>query len=302
MYKRQAGRTLRADYRIVRPDGAIRYISGVGKPMVENDSLSEYVGTATDITVRREADDALRTTQADLARVARATTVGQLTASIAHEINQPLMSIVSNAGASLRWLDREEPELGAAREGLLDIVSEAQRAGEMIKSLQALTRNAKPSLAPVDLHETVRHILKISRRELERRDVRVRLSFTSHTAWVMGDTIQLQQVLLNLVINAIEAMIDVHQRPRVLAIASWSVTGEQIQVRVEDNGVGLSNQDMTQVFEPFFTRKENGMGMGLAICRSIVDAHGGSLHAARNAPQGSAFILTLPTIEPPCNA
>jgi len=297
-----AGRTLRAEYRIVRPDGAIRYISGVGKPMIEDDSFSEYVGTATDITVRREADDALRTMQADLARVARATTVGQLTASIAHEINQPLMSIVSNAGASLRWLDREEPELSAAREGLLDIASEAQRAGEMIKSLQALTRNAKPSLAPVDLHDTVRHILKISRRELERRDVRVRLSFTSHSAWVMGDTIQLQQVLLNLVINAIEAMIDVHERPRVLALASWSMTDEHIQIRVEDNGVGLTDQDMTRVFEPFFTRKENGMGMGLAICRSIVDAHGGSLHATRNVPQGSAFILALPTIEPPCSA
>ena len=144
--------TIRVEHRIVRADGSVRYLAAIGKPLPADDGTLHYVGTVTDITGRREAEDALRSAQADLARVARATTVGQLTASIAHEINQPLMSIVSNAGASLRWLARATPDIDNAREGLEAIRSEGQRAGDMIRSLQALTRNAAPVLARVDLH------------------------------------------------------------------------------------------------------------------------------------------------------
>jgi len=298
---------IRVEYRIVRADGSVRYVAGIGKPLAADADADadadtfEYVGTATDVTTRRHAEDALRNAQADLARVARATTVGQLTASIAHEINQPLMSIVSNAGASLRWLARDKPEIGYAREGLLAISSEGQRAGDMIRSLQALTRNAAPVLAGVDMHEAIRHILAISRSEIERREVSVQQALHADTFSVFGDGVQLQQVLLNLVVNAVEAMSDIAGRARVLTVAT-RVTGDAaLEVSVADTGTGLGSEAIELVFEPFYTTKENGMGMGLAICRSIVEAHRGRLHAASREPCGSVFAFTLPLCLAPGN-
>ncbi|MCY0854618.1 GAF domain-containing sensor histidine kinase [Cupriavidus sp. D39] len=287
-------RPIRVEYRVVRSDGEIRYLASIGKPLsVDGDAL-DYVGTVTDVTMRRQGEDALRNAQADLARVARATTVGQLTASIAHEINQPLMSIVSNAGASLRWLDRAQPEIGNAREGLVAIASEGQRAGDMIRSLQALTRNAAPVLAAVDMHEAIRHILAIARSEIERRQVSLQLAMDAPSSRVFGDGVQLQQVLLNLVINAVEAMSEVTDRLRMLRVASDIVEGVYLQVSVEDTGIGLSNDAIKHAFEPFYTTKINGMGMGLAICRSIVEAHNGRLYAAPRLPHGCVFAFIIP--------
>lgn len=290
-------KTLLAEYRIVRSDGAVRYLSGIGKPVSDNSESNDYVGTVTDITTRRAAEDALQVAQADLARVARATTVGQLTASIAHEINQPLMSIVSNGGASLRWLDRNPPELDEARASLQDIVSEAGRAGDIIQSLQALTRNCEPVLARVNLHDTVSHILAISRSELKRHAVSLQLSLEADTPYVLGDDVQLQQVLLNLVINAIDAMSEVWSRPRILSISSSIPEAQRIRICVEDTGVGLNPKAAEQVFEAFYTTKSNGMGMGLAICRSIIEAHHGVLRASRRQPHGSVFSFVLPILD-----
>ncbi|WP_066741018.1 ATP-binding sensor histidine kinase [Cupriavidus sp. D384] len=286
--------TVRVEHRIVRADGSIRYLAAVGKPLPGDNGELDYVGTVTDITARRQAEDALRSAQADLARVARATTVGQLTASIAHEVNQPLMSIVSNAGASLRWLARATPDIANAREGLEAIRSEGQRAGDMIRSLQALTRNAAPVLAQVDIHQAVRHILAISRNEIERRQIALKLSLNAEPAHAFGDDIQLQQVILNLVLNAIDAMSDVHDRPRVLHLATRLVDDHLLELSVADTGTGIG-QDLTeQVFEPFYTTKVNGMGMGLAICKSIVEAHRGQLRAEALAPHGSRFAFAIP--------
>ncbi|WP_051516754.1 ATP-binding protein [Herbaspirillum sp. RV1423] len=288
------GGTIRVEHRICRKSGEVRYISGIGKPFYVDGKFTEYVGTATDITSRRQAEDALRVAQADLARVSRATTVGQLTASIAHEINQPLMSIVSNAGASLRWLDRDPALLENARAGLRDIVTEGQRAGDMIQSLQRLTRNTEPVFERVNLNAAIRHILAISRSEIERREVSLTLSLTQENLYVMGDFVQIQQVLLNLVINAIEAMADIRTRPRVLTISSSSLNDGSITVVIEDTGEGIAADATTRIFDAFYTTKKNGMGMGLAICRSIIENHRGRLQAALRQPYGTTLWFDLP--------
>jgi predicted ATPase/signal transduction histidine kinase len=289
-----AEQSIRVEYRIVKSDGTIRHLAGIGTPLISEGSALEYVGTATDITTRRQAEDALRVAQADLARVTRATTVGQLTASIAHEINQPLMSIVANAGASLRWLDREIPEMERARDGLIAIASEGRRAGEMIQSLQALTRNSPPVFAALDMHDAIRHILAIARSELERRRISLQLALNAGCFIVLGDGVQIQQVLLNLVINAVEAMSEVADRPRILAISSAVTEPGYLQVSVEDTGTGLSEDAARHAFDPFYTTKKNGMGMGLAICQSIVAAHKGRLSVNARQPHGSVFAFIIP--------
>lgn len=290
------GGTIRVEHRICRRDtGEVRYISGIGKPVWVDGTFVEYVGTATDITVRRQADFAMRVAQADLERVARANTVGQLTASIAHEVNQPLMSIVSNAGASLRWLDRDPPQLENARAGLRDIVAEGQRAGGMIAGLRGLTRNAEPVFERVSLNAAIRHILDISRSELQRREVSLVLALAPDEAWVLGDAVQLQQVLLNLVVNAIEAMAAVRGRARVLTVSSAGC-GERVEVAVQDTGEGIAPDAMSRIFDAFYTTKDSGMGMGLAICRSIVEHHRGRLKAAAASPLGTVMRFDLPRV------
>ena len=290
---------VRVEYRIVGDDGAVRYILGVGEPMGGDGEVDTYVGTAIDITERRAAEDTLRTAQAELARVARVTTVGQLTASIAHEVSQPLMSISSNAGASLRWLERDPPQLDQVRRGLQDIAAQSQRAGGIIQGLQALTRKSTPVHEPVDLHTAIRHILSISRNELERHDVALELSLQAASGWVMGDAVQLQQVLLNIVINAIEAMSESPRQARTLAISSLSNGAGQIGLRVDDSGIGLDAAMAGHIFEAFYSTKDKGMGMGLAICRSIIEAHCGCVTAQPRLPHGCSILFTLPETPAP---
>ncbi|ASU37772.1 hypothetical protein hmeg3_05320 [Herbaspirillum sp. meg3] len=297
------GGVIRVEHRICRKSGEVRYISGIGKPFYVDGKFTEYVGTATDITSRRHAEDALRVAQADLARVSRATTVGQLTASIAHEINQPLMSIVSNAGASLRWLDRTPMHLENARAGLYDIVAEGQRAGDMIQSLQRLTRNTEPVFERINLNAAIRHILAISRSEIERHGISLVLNLTQENLYVIGDFVQIQQVLLNLVINAIEAMAEIATRARMLSISSAHAgrdgNDKFIKVIIADTGEGIAADAAERVFDAFYTTKKNGMGMGLAICRSIIETHRGRLQAAVRQPFGSTFWFELPLAPAP---
>ena len=306
-----AGLPILIDFRVPDDDGAVRYISAAGRALAtlgvnqgaEEDSQPAYVGTAIDVSIRRAAEDTLRQAQAELARVARVTTVGQLAASIAHEVNQPLMSISANAGASLRWLERSPPNIDEARAGLADIAEQSQRAGAIIGALQALTRKAPPRLAAVDLHQTVRAILDISRAELERHNIALEIALMAVSGMVLGDAVQLQQLLRNIVINAIEAMADVRGRSRVLAICSWSTDSARIAVRVDDAGMGLRADTGADapggaeiVFEPFYTTKPHGMGMGLAICRSIVTAHHGTVSAMPRQPHGCSVVFYLPEL------
>jgi predicted ATPase/C4-dicarboxylate-specific signal transduction histidine kinase len=289
------GVSMRAEFRIFRADGDCRYLLGVGNPIGEEASIAEYFGTITDVTARRQSEDAVRVAQADLARVARATTVGQLTASIAHEINQPLMSIVANAGASLRWLNREPAMLINARASLEEIISEGERAGNIIRGLQALTRNQQSSWARVNLHHLVWHIMALSRSELERRQVTLEYALKAEKAFIYGDSVQIQQVLLNLVVNAIDAMAEIHDRPRTITVSSTNPTPQTIRLEIADTGIGLSAEVQARLFDSFYTTKEQGMGMGLTISAGIIEKHLGALTAEPRLPHGSLFTFTLPT-------
>lgn len=286
--------TMRAEFRIIRQDGAVRYLLGIGDPVQAGAEVNEYFGTITDITPHRQAEDAARVAQADLARVARATTVGQLTASIAHEINQPLMSIVANAGASLRWLSRDPAQLDNARAGLEEIITEGQRAGEIIRSLQSLTRNQAPAFAQVDMHQIAHHIVMLSRSELERRRVVVEYGLQAAQPFVWGDSVQIQQVLLNLVANAIDAMSDITDRPRLLTLCSSNPAPGYLRFSIRDTGTGLDPAVMARVFDSFYTTKKQGMGMGLTISHAIIERHRGKLTAHAREPHGSCFTFVLP--------
>lgn len=291
------GLTLHAEFRIINAKGETRYILGIGSPVGVGTEIYEYYGTITDITTQRHAEDAVRVAQAELARVSRATTVGQLTSSIAHEINQPLMSIVSNAGASLRWLKHTPVRYDNIRVGLEEIVAEGQRAGEIIRSLQTLTRKHEPVFCRLDLHVLVRHILSLSRSEIDQRRVAVDIDLTAEHSMIFGDSVQIQQVLINLVINAIEAMEDVTERPRTLRISTRSPSTGTIELRVTDNGTGLAPDVGQRVFDSFYTTKAQGMGMGLTISHSIIERHRGVLQAQNNEPFGSCFSFIIPTVE-----
>ncbi|WP_017348166.1 trifunctional serine/threonine-protein kinase/ATP-binding protein/sensor histidine kinase [Pantoea sp. A4] len=288
------GVTMRAEFRILRPDGECRYLLGIGDPLRVDDQVIEYYGIISDITQQRMAENATRTAQIELARVSRATTVGQLTASIAHEINQPLMSIVTNAAASLRWLNRGEGYSDNVRIGLKDIADEGQRAGNIIRGLQALTRNQASVFAVADIHDIAQHILLLSRSELERKGIIVDNRLQAQASHIWCDNIQIQQVLLNLVVNAIDALNSNEDRPRILSLITTNPDAQTLCFTVADNGVGIEAEVMKRLFDSFYTTKPQGMGMGLTICNGIIERHNGKLQVGQQAPHGSQFWFTLP--------
>jgi signal transduction histidine kinase len=281
---------LRFEYRLAG-SGGVRYLSVVGQPMEGNDA-GVYVGTVSDITRRKIDEEALRKAHAELAHGARVATVGQLTAAIAHEVNQPLMSISSNAGAALRWLQRDPPRTEQVAGLLQDIVGQSQRAGKIIQTLQTLGHRS-PQFGSVDLHALVRETLVLARGDLFRHDVAVELDLQAAVSHIGGDALQLQQVLVNLVNNAIEAMVATQGRRRLLRVAS-ACAGVRIELRVEDNGIGVEESGIETMFEPFVSTKPDGMGMGLAVCRSIIEAHGGAIVAQAGQPHGCAVVFSLP--------
>jgi C4-dicarboxylate-specific signal transduction histidine kinase len=250
-----------------------------------------------DITERKRAEEALLRTQSELARAARVMTMGELTASIAHEVNQPLAAIVASGNACRRWLDTCPPNLERARESLGRIVADANRASEVITRIRALTRNALPEQAPVSINDVVRDVLLLIRRELDARQIEVRTELAQDLYTALGDKVQLQQVVLNLTMNAVEALASVTDRRPVLTVRTQVKTTGELVVTVHDNGPGLGFADRDRMFDAFFTTKPDGMGMGLSISRSIVEAHGGRLSASPAAPVGTEFHFTLPTTE-----
>jgi PAS domain S-box-containing protein len=287
------------EFRIVLPDGSTRHVQGVGNAVVnELGDLVEFIGTTRDITERKRAEEALRSAQAELARAARLTTMGELAASIAHEINQPLGAIVTNANACLRWLNRGEPDLDEAREAISRIARDGMRAGDVIRGLRALAKKSGPDLAELDIDDAIQEVLVLTHNERQRHGVELRTDLFTGDQPVFGDRVQLQQVMLNLIMNGIEAMSTVTDRPRVLAISSEPAEGGGVLVAVEDTGTGLDQASADRIFDPFFTTKPNGMGMGLSICRSIIEAHGGRFWASPRAPNGTAFRFTVPAEHP----
>jgi C4-dicarboxylate-specific signal transduction histidine kinase len=257
-----------------------------------------FLATTVDITSRKLAEDAVRVAQSDLARIARLVTVGEMTASIAHEINQPLGAIVANGNAGLRWLARATPDLDEARAALKRIVNEGHRAGQVIGSIRSMFKKDGRTKAPHDVNDVVREVLTLVRSEVENQRVAVRTELTDELPRVLADRVQLQQVILNLVTNAIDAMGSLNGRARVLRLRSERHAGDSVMVTVEDTGTGIDRENMNRIFEAFFTTKPHGMGMGLSICRSIVESHGGRLSAARGHPHGAVFQVVLPGHQP----
>jgi PAS domain S-box-containing protein len=287
-------------YGTTRWDGSVLQIAISGKPVFDPEGrFLGYRGITTDVTaaVRAEhAEKALQQAQAELARVARLTTMGELVASIAHEINQPLTGVVANGDAGLRWLNRDKPDLDQARIALSCIISDGTRASEVIRGLRALAKKSGPELAQLDINDAVREVLALTRSELQRHGVSLHTNLSADDRPVFGDRVQLQQVLLNLIMNGIEAMGAVTERPKTLAITSESVEPSGVLVAVEDTGTGLDPSTADRIFDPFFTTKSDGLGMGLSICRSIIDAHGGRLWVSPGALGGTVFRFTVPGV------
>ncbi len=248
----------------------------------------------TESLERKHAEEARREAQAELARVSRMTTMGELTASLAHEVNQPIAAAVTNANTCLRWLTRDHPDLEEARGAASRIVKDATRAAGIISRVRLLFKKSTPQRELVDVNEAIREMIVLLRSEATRYNITVRMELAADLPRIMGDRVQLQQVLMNLIVNSIDAMKEV-DGARELAVKSQRTEKEEVLVSVSDTGVGLPPQQADQIFNAFFTTKPHGTGMGLRISRSIVESHGGRLWAADNSPRGASFCFTLPT-------
>jgi PAS domain S-box-containing protein len=286
-------------YPTVNRMGSPIYVRTSGKPVFDaGGKFLGYRGVSTDITATIRADQAeqaLRKAQAELAHVTRVTTLGELTASISHEINQPLAAIVANADACLAWLDRETPDLGAARQSVEWIIDDGIRAGEVIRRVRALAKKTDIERSPLDINDVASAVVALVQRELLSHEVSVRVELAPALPMVLGDRVQLQQVIINLVMNSIEAMQPVRDRPRELVIQSGQDEMGRVFLTVTDSGVGISTEDAERMFDPFFTTKTSGLGMGLSICRSIVEAHDGRLAVVCSQGPGARFQFVLPS-------
>ena len=290
----RSGRDFEAEYRIVRRDGSLRYIHTQAHPVFgESGKLTEYVGTVVDITEQRDGEDSLGSMQADLARASRAVLVRQLMAIIAHEVNQPLAALVANAGAARRWLEAHPPRLDKTRQALTRIVRDGNRASEIIARTRSLVGGEETQRESLNVNTIIQEVLVLMRTELRRNNITVRAGLEEGLPQIPCDRVQMQQVLLNLVANAIEAMSEVETRRRLLTLTSKSGVAA-IRVAVVDRGVGLDAPQLERVFEPFYTTKLHGMGIGLALCRTIIETHGGRLWASPNPRAGATFSFELP--------
>jgi C4-dicarboxylate-specific signal transduction histidine kinase len=258
------------------------------------------VGAVTDITERKRAEEelhrkevSLREAQTELAHVSRVTTMGELAASIAHEVNQPLAGIVTNANASLRWLAGGSPNLAETREAIRRIVRDGNRAGEVVSRMRALFKKAATSKERLDINEAIEEVVILTQSEARRNEVTLRMELAANLPPVMGDRVQLQQVVMNLILNAIEAMSTVADQERALLIRTHRGQGDEVRVAVRDSGIGFDPLSTERIFDPFHTTKPHGLGMGLSISRSIVESHGGRLWAAANDGPGATFQFTL---------
>ncbi len=278
------------EFRLVLPDGAMKYVRSTGHP-VRNKSgdVLEYVGTSIDVTERKRAEEA----QEELAHVNRVTTMGELTASLAHEVNQPITAAATDANACLRWLTRDDPDLEEARAAASRIVKDAMRAADIIGRIRLFFTKSPPQRELVDINEVIREMVVLLRGEATRYAISVRTELAADLRQVVGDRVQLQQVMMNLMMNSADAMKNV-DGTRELAITSQPADNEELLVSVSDTGIGLPPQ-ADQIFKAFFTTKLHGTGMGLSISRSIVESHGGRLWASANSPRGASFYFTLPS-------
>ena len=247
-----------------------------------------------DITERKRVSEALREIVMELAHANRVATMGQLTASIAHEVNQPIATARNNAASALRFLSRNPPDLEEVREALRCVVNDTDRAGDIIDRMRAHFKKVPPRNACFDINDAINELIALARSEVVQKGVTVRMRLAEDLSPVQGDRVQLQQVVLNLILNAVEAMSSVDDALRELSISTEQSGAGEVLVAVRDSGPGLDPEHLERVFDSFYTTKPSGMGLGLSICRSIIDAHGGRLWAAANEPKGAVFQFTLP--------
>ena len=255
-----------------------------------------FIGTLIDISATKHAQDALRATQSKLAHVSRRTTMHEITATIAHEVNQPLAAIVANGNAALRWLRKTPPEVVEAAANVNQIISDGHRASEVIASIRGMFKKDEHAKVLLDVNAVIREVLELLHGELSSKRISVRTKLSRDLPQVLADHGQLQQVILNLVTNAVEAMGGNPLGSRALNVSSKPNQPDEVIIAVEDFGPGVDPKDLGRVFDAFFTTKSQGMGMGLSICRSIVESHGGRLWASGRRPHGSIFYLTLPSV------
>ncbi len=284
------------EFRIVKPDGTVKHIHGIGHPVLSpSGELVQVVGTMVDITEHKRADEGrerLRQLEADLAHINRVSTMGELTASLAHEIKQPIGAAVTNAEVCVRLLDRAQPDIGEARVAALEMAKDARRAAEIIDRVRSLYQKGSSQQETIEVNEVIGEMVVMLRNEADRHSVRISTDLAGELPKVMADRVQLQQVLMNLMLNGIEAMLDTSGE---LSIKSKLADDGQLLISVTDTGVGLPTENADHVFNPFFTTKSQGTGLGLAISRSIVESHGGRIWANGNSGRGATFFFTLPS-------
>src|SRR5712671_1495973 len=279
------------EQRLLMPDGQIKHAHIVGHPAFdEAGNLAEIVGTVMDVTERHRADQERQA----IAHINRVTTMGQLTASIAHEVMQPVAAVVISAQAALRWIDINPPNLQEVRQALTSIVGDGTRVGEVIGRIRALIAKAPPRKDRLDINNMILEVIALTRGEIHRNGVALRTRLAPDLPLVGGDRVQLQQVMLNLILNAVEALRGVSEGSRDLLISSEDGGADGVRVAVQDSGPGLTPESVDRLFEAFYTTKSTGLGMGLAICRSIIEAHEGRLWATANEPLGAVLQFRLP--------
>jgi C4-dicarboxylate-specific signal transduction histidine kinase len=275
--------------------GGRRYLAATYSPLrPDSERVLAALAVTRDLTDRVRESEALQEAQAELAHVTRVMTLGELTASIAHEVNQPLAAIVADANASLHWLAASPPDLGSVREALDAIVKDGHRASEVIQRIRQLATKTSPQKARLDMNDVIRDVVPLIGSEMRSHEVSLRIDLAPALPPVLADRVQLQQVLINLVMNGIEAMASIDGRSRELVIRSQPGDDDHVVVAVQDAGVGIDAQKTDQLFSAFYTTKPDGMGMGLSISRSIIEAHGGRLWATPNPDHGATFHFALP--------
>jgi PAS domain S-box-containing protein len=291
---RNEGSDLEHEHRLQMPDGSVKYLHLVARATRDEQGRLEYIGAIQDVTEQRLSDQALSKVRSELARVARVTTLGALTASIAHEVSQPLSGIITNASTSLRMLAADPPNIEGARETARRTIRDGHRASDVITRLRGLFSKKDPAAESVDLNEASREVLALSLSELQRSGVVLQTELQEELPLVAGDRVQLQQVILNLLRNAAEAMSGVHDRPRHLVIRTERDGGDRVRLSVQDAGIGLESASVGQLFDAFYTTKSEGMGIGLSVSRSIIESHHGRLWAAANIGPGATFAFSIP--------
>ena len=281
-------------FRIVTARAAVKHVRGIAHVIEQVEGRPMFVGALQDVTESMEAEEALNRARSELAHVARVTTVSALTASIAHEINQPLSGIITNAGTCLRMLAADPPDIDGARETARRTIRDGNRASDVITRLRALFSKKEFTLESLDLNDATREVIALSLSDLQRHRVIVQSELAEDLPKITGDRIQLQQVILNLLRNASDAMIGVDDRPRQLLVRTERENGDRVRVTVRDAGVGVDRQSMDKLFDAFYTTKSGGMGIGLSISRSIVERHHGRLWAEPNDGPGATFSFSIP--------